>query len=186
MKGRAEKRGGWIGAIAGLIIIAFFGLGLWLLADAVQFVQTAHRGQGDVIELIADNSGDGLSYSPVVEYRGADGRLYQGITHISSSGYNYQIGERVEILFHPSDPGEVRINSVFSLYGPGLIFAGASAVMLLILWIAGRARRAKLARVAMPNVSSAKPEHRPETDLSKYGHVHEPKPPHEPTVRRMR
>ncbi|MDH3669055.1 MAG: DUF3592 domain-containing protein [Paracoccaceae bacterium] len=183
MESRAAKRGGWIGAIVGLIILAFFGLGLWLLAEAIQFVQIAHRGQGDVIELIADSSGDGLSYSAVVEYRGADGRLYQGITHISSSGYNYRIGERVEILFHPSDPGEVRINSVFSLYGPGLIFAGASGLILLILWIV-RARLRK--RVAVQAVPAKTPAQHHETDLSKYGHAHEPKPPHQPTVRRMR
>ncbi len=55
--------------------------------------------------------------------------------------------------------------------------------MLLILWIV-RARLGK--RVAVQAAPAKKPAQHPETDLSKYGHVHDPKPPHEPTVRRMR
>lgn len=186
MDGRVETRSGWIGALVRLILLGFFALGAWLLIDAVNFVQTAHRGEARVIELVADSSGDGLSHRAVVEYAGADGRLYQGITHIASSGYNFRKGERVRILFHPGDPGEVRIDSIFSLYGIGLIFAGASLLMLLILWAVGRSRRRRIVRAGAHTAAARKTSAPRESDLSKYGHMHEPKPPHEPTVRRMR
>ena len=174
---------GWSGLLIAALPIVVMALGLVFLLDAVSFRQTAFPTEGQVVELIRDTSGDGVSYAPVVEYRAMDGRTYRGQTHISSSSYNYRIGERVRILYAPEDTGEVRIDTFFSLYGIGAIFAAVGAVFLLILSIARR-RIARGAEIRPGTPARSQPERT--TDPSRYGHIHKPKPKHEPTVRRMR
>lgn len=191
---------GWVWFVVIAIPVLFLGLGAWMLMDAVNFRQIAWPGQGRVVELIRDTSGDGISYSPVIEYEGLDGQIYRGQTHISSSSYNYRIGERVEILYSFDDPGEVRINSFFSLYGLGLIFAAVGGFFLLVLSFVRRkmsapihgyselARQEAEARARWEAEAREQMGQEPEqtTDPSQHGHVHKPKPKQQPTVRRMR
>lgn len=183
---------GWIRIILHALPLLSFGLGIWFLAEALKFHDTASQTQGKVVELIRDARGDGISYTPVFEYQAHDGRIYLGETHISSSSYNYRIGERVQILYSLDDPSEVRVNPTFSLYGPGLIFAVVGGVFLLVLgFVRRKAAQAKngLAEIARRETEArgtTKRKQQPTTDPSQYGHVHEPKPKREPTVRRMR
>lgn len=170
-------------------------VGLGLLAEAVIFVQDAQRTRGQVIDIRANRGDDGVSYTPIIRYRRNDGQTFEAETHISSSGYDFDIGERVGILYSRDAPGEVRIDSVFSLYGPGLIL---SAVGAGFLWIVGLFwRRPKEApppsRADRPGEAPGKAgpwgADTPEpatTDQSMRGHVHKPKPKRAPTVRRMR
>jgi len=147
---------------------------------------------------------DGVSYVPVIRYRGTDGIVAEGVTHIGSSEYDYRIGAPVDILYAPDDRGVVRINSFFSLYGMGLIFTFVSVVFLTLLTFALRfmsrasdrfggsflarqeaeARR-RWAREGAEASAPATPDPAP-ADRYGYGHRHEPKPKPEPTVRRNR
>ena len=183
---------GWVRALVTALPLLSLCLGVVLLIEALRFYDSASATEGKVIELIRDTSGDGISYTPVIEYHAHDGRIYLGETHTSSSGYNYRIGERVHILYSLDAPGEVRINTTFSLYGPGLILAAAGGLFLLILRFVRR-------RTVRPNSGFGEIDRRkaqahrkteqmeqPTTDPSQYGHIHEPKPRREPTVRRMR
>ena len=65
---------------------------------------------------------DGTTYRPVIRYRGNDGDLYDGQTHISSSEYNFPIGSEVEILVEDGVRDTVRIDGWFSIWGVPLVF----------------------------------------------------------------
>ena len=177
--------------------------GLVMLAEAIIFTTEAGSTRGEVVDVSSHyNSESGVSYTPTIRYRRDDGRTFEAETNMASSGYDYVIGERVDILYSYDDPAEVRINSFFSLYGPGLMFVVVGALLIrIITWVRGKAGRgAVLQRVAdaldirmreapHEHGSGTEPERQPEprtTDPSKPGHVHEPKRKRAPAVRRMR
>jgi len=118
----AGRRGKLIPAILLLIPLGFALLGVWLLVDAVRFIGVAVPSEGKVISVEADSSGDGVTYTPTIRYTGQDGVTRDAPTHVSSSGYDYRLGTRVDILYDPSEPDEVRIDSVVSLWALPLGF----------------------------------------------------------------
>lgn len=94
-----------------------------MLIDAIRFAGVAQKTVGTVIDLDVHSDSDGTTYTPTFEYLDTDGRTRTGRTHISSSGYDYRIGAREEILFDPNAlDADVRINGVFSLWGLPVIF----------------------------------------------------------------
>jgi hypothetical protein len=178
-------------------------VGLAMLAEAIIFTTKAERTRGEVVDVSRHYGGEsGVSYMPTIRYRRDDGRTFEAATRIASSDYDYQIGERVDILYSYDDPQEVRIDSFFSLYGPGLIFAVIGALFIrVIMWVRGKVGRgAVLGRVAdaiaermqeaaRKHGPGTEPDRQPEpgtTDPSKPGHVHKPKPKRAPVIRRMR
>jgi len=180
----------------------FLVSGIGFVVEAVIFQSQAESARGEVIDVDASYDSDGgVSYTPLIRYRRRDGRSYEAETHISSSGYDYRIGERVDILYGSDHPGTVRIDSFFSLYGLGLIFAVIGGIFIAVLRLVRKrmfdrgdsvleqseaAAAEKWRREARPT-TGPQPASRPETtDLSQYGHVHKPKPKSRPTVRRMR
>lgn len=184
----------WIWLVSAAIPLLFVVIGLGFVVDAVQFTGTAQGARGTVIEVEhVPGSKGGVTYRPRIRFQSADGETVVAATSQSSSEYDYDKGAQVDILYDPADPRDMRIDSFFSLYGFGLIFAAFGAVFLVMLMFVRRfietrpaalAARSAAARRYAPPSAPAAPE--PTTDLSKYGHAHKPKPPPEPTVRRNR
>ncbi|MHA1527975.1 MAG: DUF3592 domain-containing protein [Alphaproteobacteria bacterium] len=178
-------------------------VGLGVLADAIIYTTEAGSTRGEVVDVSRHYGGEGgVSYLPTIRYRRDDGRTFEAATHISSGNYDYDIGERVDILYSHDDPTEVRINSFFSLYGIGLVFVVTGAFFIrVILWIRRKigssavleqvadAIAERMKEAARKHGPGADTERRPEprtTDPARPGHVHKPKPKLEPVVRRMR
>jgi hypothetical protein len=183
---------GWIRWIFRLIPLVFLAVGAGLLGDAFTFIQKAESTRGEVISIRASRSDDGTSYTPTILYSRDDGQVFEAETHISSSGYNYKVGERVKILYSNDTPDEVRINSFFSLYGPGLILSVVGAGFLLVVGQFWRKSK-KGAELEQADHSGERPEDNgpwrdePQTtDPSQPGHAHQPKPKQPSAVRRMR
>ena len=189
----------WVGWLVTGLPAIFLVVGFGLLAEAILYTTGAGGTRGEVVHVSRHYGGEGgVSYTPTIRYRRDDGRTFEAETHMASSNYDYEIGDRVDILYSYDDPHEVRINSFFSLYGPGLICAVIGALIIrVIAWVRGKiGRGAVLERVAeaiakrMQDAArkqggGREPEPRT-TDLSKPGHVHKPKPKRTPAVRRMR
>ncbi|MHA1109017.1 MAG: DUF3592 domain-containing protein [Alphaproteobacteria bacterium] len=166
-----------------------------MLAEAITYTADAGRTLGEVVDVSRHyGSENGVTYTPTIRYRRGDGRIFEAETHISSSGYDYKIGARVGILYSHDDPTEVRIDSFFSLYGIGLVFAATGAFFIGIVTLVrrkagGGAVLERVADVLARHMPDAKPDEEfksPSTDPSQAGHVHKPKPKREPVVRRMR
>jgi len=197
----------WVWWIVIAIPALFFLMGLGFLTDAIMFVSDAQSARGQVVEISRSyNNEGGASYTPTIRYRRSDGRTFEAETHIASGNYDYGIGDQVDILYAFDDPEVVRIDSFFSLYGIGLIFAAIGGVFLrIITWV----RRKTTGRMAQTGATAGsakslaarmrkelhmreehdKPEPRPApatTDPGEREHAHTPKPKQSPTVRRMR
>ena len=124
------------------IIIAFFGLfvllGLVMLVEAIIFSSNAVRTKGEVISFSRDYLNDeGVTYKPVIRYRREDGRIFEAKTRISSSSYDYAVGDQVNILYTYDKPQEVGINHFFSIFGPGF-FNGLFGALFIVLSVWAR------------------------------------------------
>jgi len=198
---RRHRGGGdmprWVWRLVLAFPLIFLMVGVGLVVEAIIFVSQAESALGKVVHVQRsyDNDG-GASYTPLILYETGEGLYFEAETHISSGNYDYDIGNRVEILYSYSDPETVRINSFFSLYGIGLIFAAMGGIFVLVLIAVRRKmfgpRRtgsvlAQMEREAAEKWGRENAEPEPTTTkLSQYGHVHKPKSKHKPTVRRMR
>ena len=184
-RGAEAKGSRWFAWVGIAVPLLFIAIGLWQLADAVRFAAEAKSARGEVVAVLRkrDNEGD-LSYTPIIRYRRGDGQVIEAKTHKSSSMYDYAIGTPVDILYSYSDPKEVRLDTFFSVYGLGLIFAIGGAVFLVVF----RLLRAREAGAAIEEqLPEADPRQPPNTtDPSQPGHSHEPKPQQRSAVQRMR
>ena len=116
------------------IIILVFGLifatiGGGLTYVAYDFSTRAIATSGVVTNIEVNlpsstNSGGtgGPTYKPTLRYIDQNGRPQSGQTFLSSSSYNYAIGTKINILYDPANPGSLRMDSWFSLWGFNLVF----------------------------------------------------------------
>ncbi|MEI5102809.1 DUF3592 domain-containing protein [Streptomyces sp. PmtG] len=112
----------------------------WVSAS---FLMDAERVQGKVVALEGRGGGDvgpvdDTAY-PVVEFRSADGAVHTFRDSAGSSPPAYEVGERVEVLYHADSPGDARIKGFLSLWllpvilgGIGLIFTGIGTAFALV------------------------------------------------------
>ena len=194
----------WVWWIFTAFPALFVLVGIGLLAEAIKYTSQADSTRGKVVDVSAQYDSEGsVSYLPTIRYRRDDGRFVEAETNRSSRSYDFEIGQRVEILYTYDDPPEVRINSFFDLYGSGLIVIVVGGLFIrLIGWfrrkVSGGSAMLGLVAVALAERmeeaareqgQGAEPDREPEprtTDVSRRGHVHKPTPKREPVVRRMR
>jgi|LGVF01.2.fsa_nt_gb hypothetical protein len=139
------------------IIFRILGF-MFLIAGAVltflayDFMNNALPVTGRVVSVEVISSDDGVSYKPTIRFVDWEGRKQRGQTFISSSKYNFDIGEDVDILYDIRDPKLLRMDTWFATWGFGLIFLGASVIPFIIAGIVGRAGGRKV---------KAKPKRKP-------------------------
>jgi hypothetical protein len=87
------------------------------------FLARAVPATGTVVRLDRVTTKDhGDSYRPVFEYADAQGRMHTIYSSGSSSPPEYQVGDKIPVLYDPSDPSDARIRGLFWLWGVSLIF----------------------------------------------------------------
>lgn len=120
---RASKPVRWIGPIFTAVGIAAVVLGVYLGKQRAEFLESAHRSQGEVVSLNSKSSDDGYVYYPVVRYAPSGSSNTISFEHETGSNPpSYSVGERVEVLYHPEDPSHAIIDSGFmNWFGPGII-----------------------------------------------------------------
>ncbi|MER6734283.1 DUF3592 domain-containing protein [Streptomyces puniciscabiei] len=138
VRGQAARR--WIpfGVVA--FGALFLVIGLILAGVSVAFLVHADRARGTVVSLEwrtdHDHTGPSrrtrtsdqpMAY-PVVEFRSADGRARTFQSSTGSNPPSYEVGERVEVLYHAASPGDARINGFASLWLLPLVFGGIGLV----------------------------------------------------------
>ncbi len=179
-------------------VFGIFG-GFFLLAGAVlgylsyDFYINSDPARGTVVDIEVNSSSDGTTYRPKVRFLDASGRKWVGTTFLSSSGYDFDIGERVDIRYDRRDPTSIRMDNWLELWGFATIFVVLGAVVILVVMLIGSGRGGQMAARRTPV-----PDPAPKPDMPKQikpAHVmdHERKPAikpramdRQPTVRRRR
>jgi hypothetical protein len=129
-----------------IVKYAFSALGLAMLAGALlwyqsvkSFVSAASVAQGTVAELVRSQSGsDSPTYRPVVRFIAANGQAVEFTSSAGSNPPSHSRGEKIEVLYQPSDPQNAKINGFFPLWGGSLIVGGLGTVFFLVgagIWL---------------------------------------------------
>jgi len=163
------------------LIFATIGGGLTYVAYDFSTRAIATSGVVTDIEVnlpSSTNSGGtgGPTYKPTLRYIDQNGLPQSGQTFLSSSSYNYAIGTKLRILYDPANPGSLRMDSWFALWGFNLIFLVTGLLIMAggaALWLYGGQKPAQ------PEAADAAPSAK-KTDFS-YSSRDEPQTP---TVRR--
>lgn len=127
-----KKASRFLGFIFGLIGLAGIIGGAWITYDTFEFIDNSVEVTGTVTSVEVIYGDDSVSYKPTFRFLDEEGNKQRATTSISSSGYDYDRGERVEILYDWRDPQRIRVNGWFSIWGIGMIPVGIGAVFLFV------------------------------------------------------
>ncbi len=96
------------------------------------FVRTATRADGRVIQIVEQNGEHGTLYAPVFSFRDAEG--VEQTVHSSTASYppEHRVGDVVHVLYLPGRPKDAKIENFFSLWGLPFV-TGMLAVFYLPL-----------------------------------------------------
>ena len=116
-------------------ICAMVALASWFVGW--QFVRSASRADGRIIQMLERGGEHGKLHAPVFTFRDASGTEHTVHSDSASDPPEYQAGDTVHILYSPTNPQNAKIDRFSSLWGlplvTGLLAAFYTPVGLL-LW----------------------------------------------------
>ncbi|HEV7298265.1 MAG TPA: DUF3592 domain-containing protein [Tepidisphaeraceae bacterium] len=128
-----------VGLLCLLPALVTGGLAVWFYASTAAFVENAVSVPGIVIELKPSAGDNGTTYYSVFEYSDAAGTTRQSTTGWASNPPAHAVGDRVEVLYSPTGPSDVRLRSFMGLWFAAVLCAGLTVVPLVMagvfLWL---------------------------------------------------
>ncbi len=177
----------WVFSGVGAVIMAVGAVLLFVTAD---FMSNAEPVIGTVVSIDIVTNNQSRTYRPTIRFLDNTGQKRRAQTFLASTSYNFDTGEKLDIFYDTRDPSSIRLNSWFSLWGMGIIFAATGLITIITGQIIASALGRKL--LATATGRPAQPRTAPEKSR-KYAHVtqHDRTPPSvrrntNPTVRRRR
>lgn len=122
----------------------FLAIGLLLLVREIRFGHTAMSANGTIAEVLVTDTGDGPTYTPVVEFTAVGDQTVR-FTGLATNPRPVQ-GQSVPVLYRRDEIGDARIDSfvqrwlfpvVFSLVG---LVAIAGVIASQLGWLRGLAQ----------------------------------------------
>jgi len=148
----------WIGLVFGLIGLAIMIGGGFALDYSRSFDEGGVKAPGIVVDLdySQDSDGDG-SYRPVVEYRDSEGRTRTYHSSTGSNPPNYEVGERVTIIYQRDNPTRAVIDGFFDRWFLPVFLFGFGGIFATVGWglvFAYYRRRMTVARLRTSGVAT--------------------------------
>lgn len=144
---------GWLGLGFLSFGLVFDGGALYAYLDARAFRAAAQHTQGTVVGFV-ERSGSarnrGATYAPRVRFTPGWGEPIEFTSSSSSSPPEYEVGERVPVLYASNNPQDARLDGTFSMFGVSLIFSLFGVIFTSlglgfgIYWVLLRRRRAQV------------------------------------------
>jgi len=125
------------------LVLLLGGAGLLLLGhhlhrSTAAFLARAVPARGRVVELAENDSSDGVTYAPVVEFE-ARGERHRFKDSVSSNPPSHRMGDAVQVLYDPADARKARVDrGLWNRAIPLLIGALGALLVLCGLWIRPR------------------------------------------------
>jgi len=114
--------------VAGLILVAGLGMLAWsgnLYFQQNEFLASAKSADGQVVRLLREESNDGEGvtyvYAPVVRFTDRDGVPHEFVNPVASNPPGYFRGEKVQLLYAPSNPADAVIDDFFGRWGLSIV-----------------------------------------------------------------
>ncbi len=108
------------------------GLSVWFYTSTSSFLRSAVTVPGVVTEVRPSSGSDGTTYHSVFEFSGTDGVKRQSVTSWSSNPPAHVVGDKVEVLYSPTDPSDVRLRSFMGLWF-GSVLCAAMTIMPFVM-----------------------------------------------------
>lgn len=141
---QATSNGPDLAAAAALVVGPLcLVVGIILLVWNWIFLSDARSARGKVINLIETSTSDGTSYKPEIQYAVPGGETYTRTTTWATNPPVYAVGDEVDVLYDPDDPGTMVPDSFWSKWLMTLIFLGVGNIFTIIGFV--KARRADAA-----------------------------------------
>lgn len=148
-----------VGLLAAVYLVAMAVVFALLSAQNMEFVRSAARTEGTVVALVAraplgsarETQPDARtrSLAPQVSYV-VDGQTYLYVAAHGRARQRLQVGDRVTVLYAPSDPGSARLRGEGQDAGPLVSVGFAAAALLVLVVVRPRRRSGRPARGAGP------------------------------------
>ncbi|GDY10914.1 MAG: DUF3592 domain-containing protein [Planctomycetota bacterium] len=127
---QSAASGSKIVAVVFLMIGSIFSLiGGGFAWSSYSVVSVSQRAEGSVIRQVGD--GRTGSVAPVVEFF-VEGTRHEFQSWLFTSPPQFDVGDKVSVLYDPRDPQRCRIESFVTLWLFPTIFGGIGAVMLVV------------------------------------------------------
>jgi hypothetical protein len=106
-------------------------LALLVGKNSSDFVRAAVRTSGKIIAVIKKDGDDGPRFYPVILFQDRQGAEHRIESPSGDNFSPYVVGEPVSLLYNANNPGNVRMDSFFSLWGFALLPAIVGLANLL-------------------------------------------------------
>jgi hypothetical protein len=117
-----------------IVALPFLGVGLYEAVKIGRILQTYERIEGTVTgnSYVIDSEDNSGAYLPNVTFQPEDSRPIQFTDGIGTYPARYSAGDKVAVLYNPTNPSDARINSWVRLWVGPLIFIIVGSIPLLI------------------------------------------------------
>jgi hypothetical protein len=129
-----------IGIVFSLVGALLFVIGVFLFIRTRAFISSSQEVKGTVIRMLSSSGSEGGTvYAPVFKFTTIQGQVIEVEEKVYSSPPGFSVGEVVDMLYDPKNPGNARAKKWSSLYfvpllltGMGAIFGGIGVVLLVV------------------------------------------------------
>jgi hypothetical protein len=129
-----------IGIVFGLVGALLFVIGVFLFIRTRAFVSSSQEVKGTVIRMLSSSGSEGGTvYAPVFKFTTIQGQVIEVEEKVYSNPPGFSVGQVVDMLYDPKNPGNARAKKWSSLYfvplflsGMGAIFGGIGVVLLVV------------------------------------------------------
>ncbi len=112
----------WLIRFVAFLGIVFLLVGLVATFLNYRFMQNAIATSGTVLHVQIDSSGENPTYRPIIMFDDANGNSQVASTYMASNRYNFEKGQKLDVLYTLDDLETVKINSWFGRWGLGVMF----------------------------------------------------------------
>lgn len=111
------NRGRVLGTVAVISAIIFLILSACFFVHSINVKRTAVAAEGDVVALRTGEGDDGGTlYYPVIRFADRGGQEHMLYSRMGSRPAAFAVGERVTVLYDPTNPDHASIDSFFGLW----------------------------------------------------------------------
>ncbi len=105
--------------------------GIWSLNNSIDKINKGVPVSAEVISMETKHGRKNkIMYTPVVRFTTAKGDAISTQLDVSSSSPAYDIGQKVPVIYQPTEPTDVMLDTFFGKYGISLILAGMGAAAI--------------------------------------------------------
>jgi hypothetical protein len=104
------------GLTFGCVGFILTAIAVFILIRTRSFINKSRQTQGTITEMVYSSDSDGGGYIPVFRFRTLEGQEIEARGDLGTNPPQFKVGQTVEVLYDPENPGKARIKKWYNLY----------------------------------------------------------------------